>query len=142
MKQQQKALRVLDILLKNGLCNDLIRFVFNKVHNSLLYTCTASRTYHMCFVYYLIKHKYPYIERDAPHDHLYNNRCYTRKGRHFIHHYKGYDDNKDYDLFSKMIPRFACDDEFTFANDFEKGVKFYLKPKLLHYPKPYLSSSM
>ena len=85
-----------------------------------------------CFICYLRKTKYPFIERDPPHDYKIELLCRKRsrspKYQHFVHHYYGYKDNKDFNIFLRkekfpsFIP-FTQDDLYYFAN---RRIVFYI----------------
>ena len=113
--------------VKHGLWKDMDRFYYLFRNNGLMHR-------ERCFVCYLKFHKYPYIERDPPHDYKVDKLCRfifaQPAGRHFIHHFNGYDDNTDHALFAKSIPKFTRFDQYTFSkkNVSKENVKFYIPP--------------
>ena len=98
-----------------------------------------------CFVCHIKKRKYPFIERDPPHDNKMSTLCdgFLRIGIycHFLHHFKGYDDAIDYRMYiSKDEPDFKYSDfwprtriDLPFAR--RRGV--YLRPGVFPYQSNY-----
>ena len=116
--------------VKHGLWQDLHDYNY-KLHN-------GARKYFReeeipCFVCYLKLTKYPYIERDPPHDLKVSTLCEKDIGVncHFVHHFKGYNDRLDYRLFANGAPLLKYDD---FIPGNLKRFKFTGKPIALYIP--------
>ena len=111
--------------VKHGLWCDLQKFL-KQIKMGVL------APHERCFICYLREHRYPFIERDPPHDIKVYLLCRKKMRnpayKHFIHHFYGYRDNIDYERFFKkekfpsFIP-FTQDDRNAFAN---RRVVFYI----------------